>query len=205
MIELKLTHSHFEELLKKGYSLDIIFLLKLCETNHIYEYTSNMKVDSLYKTCIRKGLLKENDELTLEGKELLNFLSSTKENIKIKKKNKEDSFEKWWKVYPGTDTFEYKDIKFIGTRALKAKKDDCKSKLNAILNEGDYTIEDVVGALEIEILQKKENSYKTKQNKMSYFQNSLTYLNQRTFEPFIELFKAGHKVKESVVINGTDI
>jgi hypothetical protein len=45
-----------------------------------------MKVDSLYKTCIRKGLLKENDELTLEGKELLNFLSSTKENIKIKKK-----------------------------------------------------------------------------------------------------------------------
>jgi hypothetical protein len=37
-------------------------------------------------------------------------------------------------------------------------------------------------------------------------QNSLTYLNQRTFEPFIELIKAGVKVVEQPTdIGGTDI
>ena len=37
-------------------------------------------------------------------------------------------------------------------------------------------------------------------------QNSLTYLNQRTFEPFIELIKEGHKIVEAPqVAGGTDI
>jgi len=37
-------------------------------------------------------------------------------------------------------------------------------------------------------------------------QNSLTYLNQRSFEPFIELVKEGKKViEEPIVKGGTDI
>jgi hypothetical protein len=37
-------------------------------------------------------------------------------------------------------------------------------------------------------------------------QNSLTYLNQRTFEPFIELIKEGKTVVEEPIIRGgTDI
>jgi hypothetical protein len=35
-------------------------------------------------------------------------------------------------------------------------------------------------------------------------QNSLTYLNQRSFEPFIELIKEGHKIEETKS-NSTDI
>jgi hypothetical protein len=58
----------------------------------------------------------------------------------------------------------------------------------------------------MEILQKKENSIKTATNKMSFMQNSLTYLNQRTFEPFIELVREGVKIKESnTPIGGVDI
>jgi hypothetical protein len=86
------------------------------------------------------------------------------------------------------------------------KKEECKAKIDKILEEGDYTIDEIIEALEFEVLQKKENSIKTKTNKLTYMQNSFTYLNQRTFEPFIELIKEGETIKEEQIISGgTDI
>jgi UDP-3-O-[3-hydroxymyristoyl] glucosamine N-acyltransferase len=67
--------------------------------------------------------------------------------------------------------------------------------LNKILNEGEYTIGEIVEALQLEIHQKKEDSVKTGQNKLKYQQNSLTYLNQQSYIPFVDLIRAGHKVK----------
>lgn len=185
----------FEELLKKGFSLDLVYLLQ--RVNYGFEYFSP-KIELLMKTLIRKGLITEQYKITLQGEELLKFVNSSynveEKPILIKKKSSVDIFESWWIAYPGTDSFTYKGKIFYGTRALKVKKNECKIKLEAILNEGDYKIEDLIGALEIEVFQKKENSIKTGQNKLSFQQNSLTYLNQRTWEPFIELFRAGHKV-----------
>src|SRR5690606_37600580 len=86
--------------------------------------------------------------------------------------------------------------KFKGTRALRVKKDDCKKKIDKILKEKEFNIDELVMALKIEKEQKAEQSYKTGVNKMSYFQNSLTYLNARTFEAYIELYKSGYKLKE---------
>jgi hypothetical protein len=89
---------------------------------------------------------------------------------------------------------------------MRVKKDDCKVKLYAILAEGEYTIKEMIAALEYEVLQKKENSVKTKTNRLTFMQNSLTYLNQRTFEPFIELIREGKTVvEEPIVRGGTDI
>jgi hypothetical protein len=89
---------------------------------------------------------------------------------------------------------------------MRVKKDDCKAKLNAILQEGEYTIEELIAALKYEVLQKKENSYASKINKLCYMQNSLTYLNQRSFEPFIELIREGKTIEEKPIIKGgTDI
>jgi hypothetical protein len=74
------------------------------------------------------------------------------------------------------------------------------------LEEGEYTLEELVEALRFDVLQKKENSVKTNTNKLTYMQNSLTYLNQRSFEPFIELIKEGVKIQESETpVGGTDI
>jgi len=200
MIELKLTSNHFGELIKRGYSLDMIFLMKLIgETDEDYTFSENAKVYNLLQTIKRKGLCSDGYVLTQEGKDLLSFLSSTDDKPKIPRKKKVDvtgDFEKWWKVYCGTDSFEYKGKKFKGTRALRVKKDDCKAEIQKILKQGEYTIEELIQALKLEISQKQENSYKTGQNKMSYFQNSLTYLKQHTYEPFIELVRAGHKVEE---------
>ena len=167
------------------------------------------KLDNIYTTIIRKNLYTpEKSKLTPEGEEILEFLGKAEETAKIvKKKINKDIFEAWWKAFPGTDTFEYKGKKFVGTRALKAKKDDCKVKLNKILDEGEYTIDELIKALELEISQKKENSYKTGANSLKYMHNSLTYLNQRDFEPFIELIKAGHKIVEETkpITGGVEI
>jgi len=197
MIELKLNPETFKELLKNGYNLDVIYLLKMIESGvEITEFCSNHKLQSLFQTIQRKQLAID-DKLTKEGTELIAFLSSPTEGVKlVKKKLKEDDFELFWKNFPSSDTFEYKGIKFPGSRALRTDKENCKTKLKAILNTGEYKIEEIVEAIKLDVLQKKEASIKSKINKLSYIQNSLTYLRQMSFEPFIELIKEGYKTKE---------
>lgn len=204
-----LTFYHFNELHSKGYTLDILFMLILASQEEDVESLCkhSPKLEMLYQGIVRKGLINKNNTLSLSGKALLDILDSEGEMILVKKVvKKEEDFDLWWRTFPGTDTFTYKNQSFTGTRSLRAKKDECKVKIGKILGEGEYTISELISALEYEIIQKKENSIKTKTNKLSYMQNTLTYLNQRTFEPFIELIREGHKITESLSISGgTDI
>lgn len=209
-MNLKITPYHFEELIKKSYSLDVIYLLKLIEQQMDVQplCEGSMKIAALYQTLIRKGLISTIDEkITTEGIELLKFIE-TKEATKIvKRKPATTEFEEWWKAYPGTDTFTHKGKRFTGARGLKKDKDECRLRFDKILLEGEYTTAQLIEALEFDVLQKKENSVKTGTNRLSYMQNSLTYLNQRSYEPFIELIKEGGKVVEEAPkpAGGTDI
>ena len=205
-----LTLSHFEFLHNSGYNLDHVYLLIQIEHGLDLSQNENPKMKALHQGIYRKGLITEDGKLTLRGKELLKYVNETEEQpvakplkkLKIPKEN----FEAWWKAYPGTDTFTHKNTKFTGTRSIRTKKDDCKAKFDNIIAEGEYTVQEMISALEYEVLQKKENSIKHKTNKLTFMQNSLTYLNQRTFEPFIELIREGHKVEETPTnIGGTDI
>jgi hypothetical protein len=167
------------------------------------------KLSALYQGLIRKGLISEDCKIMVEGKNILEFLSTPIQDSATLTKRKpieDDRFNLWWNAYPGTDTFTHKGIDFLGSRTLRAGKEDCKLKLNKILEEGEYTLEEMVEALKFDVLQKKENSVKTKVNRLTYMQNSLTYLNQRSFEPFIELVKEGKKVISAPEqLNSTDI
>jgi hypothetical protein len=207
-MNLSLHFSHFEQIIKNGYSLDMVFLLKLSEEGiNIKELCEESpKLEALYQGIFRKGLITSDDKLTLTGKSVLAFLETTETTKFVRKKKTDDDFELWWKAYPGTDTFKCGNKSFTGTRSLRAKKDECKIKLHKILDEGEYTIKELIDALEFEVNQKVNNSIKTGVNKMSFMQNSLTYLNQRTFEPFIELIREGHKQEIDKPISGsTDI
>jgi hypothetical protein len=208
-MKLNITVYHFEEILKAGYNLDIIYLLKLIDDGaDATALCNNPKMSVLCQTLRRKGLLTENFGLTLIGKSVLGFLDEegTPETKLVKKKQDSNDFDDWWKAYPGTDTFTHKGKDFTGTRSMRVKKDECKIKLNSILQEGEYTIDEMIAALRYEVLQKKENSYASKTNKLCYMQNSLTYLNQRSFEPFIELIREGKTIEEKPIIKGgTDI
>lgn len=159
----------------------------------------------------RKGVVTEDRFVTLLGKGLIEFINTgddgNEEIIPFSKpKMLGNEFDDWWKAYPGTDTFVYKNKRFTGSRSLRVKKEDCKAKLNKIIQEGAYTMQELIAALEFEVTQKKEASVKTATNKLSFMQNTLTYLNQRTFESFVELIREGARIEEAnSVTGGTDI
>jgi hypothetical protein len=187
----------------------MVFLLKLAEEGHdlIAVCEGNAKLEMICQGVYRKGLISQDHKITTIGKNVLSFIKepAPKETV-LKTKTVSEDFERWWKAYPGTDTFEYNGKKFSGSRSLRNDKENCKIRLNSILAEGEYTVEDLIAALEFDVLQKKENSIKTGSNKLTFMQNSYAYLNQRTFESFIELVKAGVKVEETnKTIGGTDI
>jgi hypothetical protein len=173
----------------KGHTLDHIFILTLIEQgNDITQFRKdNLKIDVLYKGLIRKGLITTDEKITKLGVELLIFLTTRGKTSMIKKSTDSTEFDNWWASYPGTDTFIHKYKSFTGHRSLRVNKNDCRTAFNKILIEGEYTASQMIKALEIDVLQKKEASVKKNENKLSWMQNSLTYLNQRSFEPFIEL------------------
>ena len=209
-MKLNINPTQFEELIKKGYNLDIIFLLKLVDEQFDISSLceSSMKIDSLYQSLIRKGLItKEDEKLTLIGRDLLVFMDTKTDSKIIKRKPATTDFEEWWKSYPGTDSFDYKQTIFKGTRSIRKGKDECRLKFDKILLEGEYTGEQLIAALNYEVLQKKESSVETKSNRMTFMQNSVTYLNQRAFEPYIELINDGSKIEiaPQKPTGGTDI
>jgi len=193
-MKFNVTPSHFEQLLKQSYSLDHIFLLKLIEANIDIQPLTNgsMKIAGLYQSLVRKGLVSDvTQEITQVGRELLTFADSEIKKPMRKLKQKASDFDAWWNVFPSTDNFEHKGKKFFGSRGLKRNREECRIKFNKILAEGDYTVEDIVNATLLDIFLKKESSVKNGDNRMSYIQNSYTYITQRSFEPFLEMIKTG--------------
>ena len=199
-MKLQVTPEQFEELIKRGYNLDVIYLLRLIDEQYDVSILckESMKIASVYQSLIRKGLITQIDEkVTVLGRDLLDFMNSKTEKKLIRRKPATIDFEEWWKTYPGTDSFEYKGRKFTGTRAIRKAKDECRLKFDKILLEGEYTATQLIEALNYEIKQKKESSFASGSNRMTFMQNSVTYLNQRAFEPYIELINNGEQIKES--------
>jgi hypothetical protein len=183
----------------------MVFLLKLAEEGHdIKELCKgNEKMEVIYQSVYRKALVSKDNKVTIIGRNLLEFLKEkAPKNKTVKKIPASEDFKRWWKAYPGTDTFRHKNKAFGGSRSLRRDEENCKIKFNAILSQGEYTADELIAALELDVLQKKDKSVATGDNKLSFMQNSLTYLIQRSYEPFIEL------VKEQITskpIGSTDI
>lgn len=206
-MKLNISPFHFAELQKKSYSLDHVYLLQLINQNYDVEILikDSLKIKNVLGSMVIKGFITDEYKLTLKGSELLLYLETGK-NIKLViKKAESDDFSKWWMTFPGTNFFKHKGYVFEGARALRTSKLECRIKFDKILNEGEYSAEQLIKALEFDVLQKKEESFKTKTNKLTYLQNSLTYLNQRSYEPFIELMIMNIEVQETNQFNGTDI
>lgn len=164
------------------------------------------KIAALYQSLIRKGLITETeDKLTTLGVELLVFMES-KESKKIEKKKVDSSkFKEWWKTFPGTNNFVHHGHAFTGDRSLRISEEDCRLKFDKIILDGEYTAEELIGALKLHIHKIKEESVKTNVNKLTYLHNSLTYLNQKDFDPFIELMKQGGSVTLETKFDGVNL
>jgi hypothetical protein len=169
-------------------------------------YSDNPKIDALHQSLIRKALVTEDGKLTNNGEELLEFLKSKMKPIQRKKISTVE-FDEWWECYPSTDHFEYKGRVFVGSRGMRVKKEECKLKFNAIINQGVYTARQIIEATKCAIMLKKEASLKKKSNELTYLQNSLTFLGGDHFVPFIDLVTKGVPLtdEQTTVKGSTDV
>jgi hypothetical protein len=207
-MKLQLTIEKIQEIVEKGYNLDHISILKLIDegTDISKNVNESSKIALIHQSLIRKGLVFETEaKLTTIGKELLVFIDSKDKKKIIKPKVICTEFDDFWEIYPRSDSFEYKGKTFQGSRSLRVGKDDCRTKFNKILLEGEIDAKQIVEALKLEVFQKKEKSLKEGSNKLSYMQNSLTWLNQRSYDGFIELLNSGVKITETKSVGATDI
>jgi hypothetical protein len=188
--------------------MDMVFLLMMIHEQYDVKLISedNPKLQILCQSIHRKGLMTAEYKITETGTKLLEYLKAKTRQKFVKPKISAQEFDDWWEAYPGTDSFEHAGRKFQGSRSLRSGKEDCRVKFNVILSEKEYTAQELIDAMKHDVLLKKEASVKENKNKLSFMQNSLTYLNQRSYEPFIELIRAGVEVKQSTKpVGGTDI
>jgi len=207
-MKLDITPYHYETLIKQSISLDQIYLLTLIQNE--YDIAPMMKeslrLGAILASLIRKGYVDPTTEkITTTGEELLLFLGSPEMTKLARKVVKTEEFDEWWKAFPGTDNFVHNGKKFKGSRGLKRSIDDCRVKFNKILAEGNYSARELIDAMKLDVEMKKDKSVTTGENRLSFLQNSLTYLNQRSFEPFIELLKDTQLSTNKIITGGTDI
>jgi len=149
-------------LIKEGHDMD---LLK----------QDNMKLDALHQSLVRKGLITEENKLTIPGNELLDFMAAKVATAMVRKKPSTKDFDEWWESFPSTDHFEYQGRVFTGSRGMRVQKEKCKLRFNSIVNEGVYTAKQIIDATKFVVALKKENSFKKKSNELTYLQNSFTF------------------------------
>jgi len=198
-MELKITPNHYLALAKKAYSLDMIFLLKLIEEDYDIKplVLGSKRIENVYHGLIRKLLLTDEGKLNLESKNLLKFISSEDNIILTKRVSHDDSFDEWWKIYPGTDGFTHRNRTFSLTRNLRGDKTRARRCWKAVLDKGEYTSEEIINATKFDIAQRKEMSVKNGKNQLTYMQNSATYIYQGTFAAFIEHMRESGVVKHT--------
>ena len=187
-MKLDITNHHFEELIKKGYSIDMIVMLDWINRNlDVTEMCKNsIKIKAIYNTMIRKGLITSEETLTENGIEILDFISK-KTNKKFNKKKIEISeFDEWWFSFPSTDIFTHKGKKFKGSRSLRTSKEKCRLLFNKFIIDKKYTKKQIIDATMYDVELKKNNSVRNNKNNLSFLQNSYTYLLNESFESFIE-------------------
>lgn len=102
-------------------------------------------------------------------------------------------FVEWYDNFPSSDIFTYKDQTFKGTRSLKKDKDKCEVKYLETLMEIPH--ETMLELLRISVETYMEKSLLSGRNEMTYFNNSLTYLNQEIWKRYIPLL--GQQKKEN--------
>jgi hypothetical protein len=157
---------------------------------------NNQKANALYQALIRKSLVAPDGVVTLDGKQVIEFLDLPTTTKLVKKIVDSATFDKWWSIFPGTDTFTHKNKQFIGTRALRVNKAKCKKYFEDILKKGEHTGEQIIAATQYDINLKKENSVKKGSNQLTFMQNSGTYLYNQVYESFIDLVNQSTPISE---------
>jgi len=125
-------------------------------------------------------------EVTDYGKEIYETFKSIPPDVKIIKRKpkvepQDPIFDKWWDNYPRTTSHSG----FVGTRNLRVKKDVCRTLFRQIIEEGKYTLAQLIEAVNREVNARKTESVSTGKNEMHYMKGTESYLRSRQFENYM--------------------
>jgi hypothetical protein len=175
----------------------MIYLLSLLDAGFdLGPLGQSARIKNIIAGLMRKELITKDIKITLLGKSVLDFTKTTEGVTLAKKKNPVESFDVWWKIYPGTDGFKHRSKTFPLTRNLRGNKSKALLYWNKIINKGEYTAHEIIEATKFDVLQRKEMSVKKGKNQLTFMQNSATYLFQYTYEAFVELIKDGTTIEK---------
>jgi len=126
-----------------------------------------------------------NNEITNYGKIIYTEFQNVDEKTKLhtkKIKKVDEDFEKWWENFPATASHG----RWQSTRNLRVKKDECQVKFRKILDEHKYTLDTLIDVLKLEVSMRKSQSDVRGKNEMDFMKGTLSYLNSRQFEVWIQ-------------------
>jgi hypothetical protein len=150
---------------------------------------SSAKIKVFYQFLERKELVTETGEVSLMGKELLDFMDSAIKRRIVKRKPATTEFEKFWESFPSTNGFTYNNRTFTTTRGIRVNKGGTIEEFDKILNEGAYTADQITNAMLKDVKIRQIESVKKGSNQLTFMQNCKTYLANRAFEPFIDIIE----------------
>lgn len=204
-MKLDITDHHFNELIKKGYSMDMVILLnwinKELDISHLL---TSVKIKAIYKSLLIKGLISDEGKITENGIDILEFINKRSNKKFEKKKIAKGDFDKWWEIFPSNDKFEINGKSFGPTRSFKVNKEKCRILFNKYILEKKYTIKEIINATMYDVNLKKKLSYKKGSNQLKFLQNSHTYLLNESFQGFIGLGKPV-EINKKTNLGSTDI
>lgn len=124
----------------------------------------------------------------------------------------DEKFNELWNLYPLTDKWEMDGVYGSNyyrhlhphSRTLKGAKLKIKEKYRILLKDKKNNLphQDIINSLKYELWFRKLNSTNIK-NGLSYMQNILTWINQKTFESYFELYQEHIKEYGSINFNST--
>jgi len=102
--------------------------------------------------------------------------------------DQDNGFEEFWKEFPVSAQFTYRDLLFKSERTLKSQKQVCKAKYNKLLAEDKITPDVLLRCLQLEVATRKEESYNDwkKQNKLQYMPGCEVWLNGKSYIGYLD-------------------
>jgi hypothetical protein len=162
------------------------YLILYCLGNNLNWYIQ-LKDDRMsnFKYLKRRGLITKEFQLTDKGKKLLEGQIEIPKKLKDitvdnKVENLEKQFAEFWNTFPSSDNWKH----FPRTRTLRSNKMKAFRLYSNILDQKEYTHEQILNALKIDVQMKQKSSIVS--NQLRYLQSICTWLNKRIFEGFIE-------------------
>lgn len=199
---------------------DVLFELEKLHMSldHLYEIERSYIDDSfkgipesILAKLVRKGFLTMEGKITSTGKlfyEIISkpdFVSSTsniKKELKKIKGTQNEQYLEWISLYPATASWvTTQGYNFSSSRKLRTNTPEAEQKYLAILNEKKYTHEDMKNVLLYQIALIQKESVLKEENKMEYMQGTIPYLNQRTFENYLEEMKRKNWQPTLITVN----